>query len=168
MKRGMDMADLINKGKVKAASLKKMNNRMNYFKVAPSALEKVMELEKYTNSTAIDKKLIELIKIRVSQINGCSYCLNMHTKTARKLKVPEEQIEQLDKWKEADIFTPSERVAIELAESVTLIADNGVNDDLYERVRKHYDEKEYVDLIMIINQINIWNRISISMGNPGT
>nr|WP_144922745.1 carboxymuconolactone decarboxylase family protein [Paenibacillus bovis] len=145
-----------------------MNNRMNYFKVAPSALEKVMELEKYTNSTAIDKKIIELIKIRVSQINGCSYCLNMHTKTARKLKVPEEQIEQLDKWKEADIFTPSERVAIELAESVTLIADNGVNDDLYERVRKHYDEKEYVDLIMIINQINIWNRISISMGNPGT
>ncbi|MFC5464070.1 carboxymuconolactone decarboxylase family protein [Lederbergia graminis] len=145
-----------------------MNNRMNYFKVAPSALEKVMELEKYTNSTAIDKKLMELIKIRVSQINGCSYCLNMHTKTARKLKVPEEQIEQLDKWKEADIFTPSERVAIELSESVTLIADNGVNDDLYERVRKHYDEKEYVDLIMIINQINIWNRISISMGNQGT
>ncbi|MFD1707758.1 carboxymuconolactone decarboxylase family protein [Siminovitchia sediminis] len=142
-----------------------MENRMNYFKAAPNALEKMMELEKYTKKTFIDKKLRELIKIRVSQINGCSYCLNMHTKTAKKLKVTDKQINQLKDWNEANIFSPKEKLALELAENVTLIAEKGVSDELYQRVREHYNEKEYVDLIMIINQINMWNRLSISMGN---
>ncbi|MHA6253329.1 carboxymuconolactone decarboxylase family protein [Oceanobacillus sp. CAU 1775] len=142
-----------------------MENRINYFKVAPKALEKVMELEKYTRKTSIDKNLRELIKIRVSQINGCLYCLDMHTKAARKLKVTDEQIDQLETWDEANIYSLKEKLAFELAENVTLIAEKGVNDELYQRVREHYDEKEFVDLIMIINQINMWNRIGISMGN---
>lgn len=161
----MKMSKLISKGIVKAASFLNMKNRINYFKAAPEALEKIMELEKYAKKTAIDKKLRELIKIRVSQINGCSYCLNMHTKEAKKLNVSDEQIDHLTAWKESDRYSEKEKIALELAENITLISEKGVNDDLYERVREHYDEKEYVDLVIIINQINMWNRLSISMGN---
>lgn len=159
------MSKLISKGIVKGAGLMNMNNRINYFKTAPKALENMMEMEKYTRNTSIDKKLRELIKIRVSQINGCSYCLNMHTKAAKKLKVTDEQIAQLKSWNESTLYNPKEKVALELAEHVTLIAEKGVSDEFYQRVREHYNEKEYVELIMIINQINMWNRLSISMGN---
>lgn len=159
------MSKLISKGIVKGAGFMNMKNRINYFKAAPNALEKIMEMEQYVRKTLIDKKLKELIKIRVSQINGCPYCLNMHTKAARELKVKDEQIDQLKAWDEANIYSPKEKVAFELAENVTLIAEKGVSDELYQRVREHYDEKEYVDLIMIINQVNMWNRLSISMGN---
>ena len=159
------MANLVNKGIVKAAGFMNMKNRINYFKVAPEALENIMELEKYVKKTSIDRKLRELVKIRVSQINGCSYCLNMHTKEAKKLKVTNEQIDHLSTWKETNIYSEEEKTALELAESLTLISERRVNDELYHRVREHYDEKDYVDLVMIINQINMWNRLSISMGN---
>ncbi len=159
------MSGLVNKGLVKGAGLMNMDNRINYFKVAPKALENMLEMEKYTKKTGIDKLLIELIKLRVSQINGCSYCINMHTKAARKRKATDEQIAQLQTWGETDIFSPQEKVALELAEHVTLISEKRVDDELYQRVREHYDEKEYVDLIVIINQINMWNRLAISMGN---
>ncbi|ASN07250.1 carboxymuconolactone decarboxylase family protein [Virgibacillus necropolis] len=142
-----------------------MKNRINYFKAAPEALEKIMELEKYVKKTAIDRKLRELIKIRVSQINGCSYCTNMHTKEAKKLKVTDEQINLLNAWEATNIYSEKEKAALQLAENMTLISEKGVNDELYNRVREHYDEKGYIDLVMIINQINTWNRLSISMGN---
>lgn len=159
------LSKLISKGIVKGAGFMNMKNRINYFKVAPDALERIMELEKYTRKISIDQKLKELIKLRVSQINGCAYCINMHTKAARKLKATDEQIDQLKDWNEADIYSPKEKIAFELAENVTLIAEKGVGDELYQRVREHYNEKEYVDLIILINQINMWNRLSISMGN---
>ncbi|WP_204670740.1 carboxymuconolactone decarboxylase family protein [Gracilibacillus alcaliphilus] len=142
-----------------------MDNRINYFKVAPDALETIMESEKYVRKTSIDKKLKELIKIRVSQINGCSYCLNMHTKAAEKLKVSTEKMNRLDNWKETEIFTEEEKAAFELAEHMTLISENGVSNRLYEQVRQYYNEKEYVELVMVIIQINTWNRLSIAMGN---
>lgn len=159
------MAKFVNKGIVKAAGLLKMKNRMNYFKVAPEALEKIMELESYVKKTSLDRKLRELIKIRVSQLNGCSYCLNMHTKEAKKLKVTDEQINQLRNWKESGIYNEKEKVALELAEHMTFISEKGVSDELYEKVRTHYNEREYVDLVITINQINMWNRLSIAMGN---
>ncbi|RKL65793.1 hypothetical protein CR203_19235 [Salipaludibacillus neizhouensis] len=142
-----------------------MKNRINYFKVAPEALERIMDLEKYVKKTSIDRQLRELLKIRVSQINGCSYCLNMHTKEAKKLRVTDEQINHLDTWTETNIYSEKEKVALQLAKNMTLISEKGINDELYNLVRKYYDEKEYVDLVIIINQINMWNRISISMGN---
>jgi len=159
------MSKLVNKGIVKAAGLMNMKNRINYFKVAPEALEKVMGLERYVRKSDIDKKFAELIKLRVSQMNGCSYCINMHTKGARKLKVTNDQLDQLKTWNGSDIYSPKEKVALQLAENMTLISEKGVSDELYDRVREHYDEKEYVDLVMIINQVNLWNRLSISMGN---
>ncbi|PXW90514.1 AhpD family alkylhydroperoxidase [Pseudogracilibacillus auburnensis] len=162
------MSKLVNKGIVKAAGFMNMKNRINYFKVAPNALEKVMGLERYVGKLVIDKKLAELIKLRVSQINGCSYCINMHTKGAKKLKVTNDQLDQLKTWNVSDIYSPKEKVALHLAENMTLISEKGVSDELYDQVREHYDEKEYVDLVMIINQINMWNRLSISMGNQAS
>ncbi|WP_368901876.1 carboxymuconolactone decarboxylase family protein [Oceanobacillus oncorhynchi] len=159
------MAKLVNKGIVKAAGMMKMDNRINYFKVAPAALETIMESEKYVRKTSIDKKLKELIKVRVSQINGCSYCLNMHTKAAKKLNVSDKQIDALKHWKTEEIFTEMDRAAFELAENMTLVSENGVSDVLYEQVRDYFDEKEYVELVMVIIQINTWNRLSIAMGN---
>src|SRR5699024_4291819 len=100
------MSKLVNKGIVKVAGFMNMKNRINYFKVAPDALEKVMELEKYVKKSPINKELAELIKLRVSQINGCSYCINMHTKAAEKLKVPKEQIDQLKTWNETKVYSP--------------------------------------------------------------
>lgn len=159
------MTKFVNKGIVKAAGMMKMDNRINYFKVAPDAMETIMESEKYVRKTSIDRKLKELIKIRVSQINGCSYCLEMHTKAAKKLKVSDEKMDELKKWKETGRFTEEEQVALELAENRTLVSENGISDALYEQVRKHFSEKEYVELVMVIIQINTWNRLSISMGN---
>ncbi|WP_212928893.1 carboxymuconolactone decarboxylase family protein [Oceanobacillus oncorhynchi] len=142
-----------------------MDNRINYFKVAPNAMTPIMEFEKYVRKTSIDRKLKELIKIRVSQINGCSYCLNMHTKAAKKLNVSDKQIDALKHWKTEELFTEMDRAAFELAENMTLVSENGVSDALYEKVREYFDEKEYVELVMVIIQINTWNRLFIAMGN---
>ncbi|WP_100403964.1 carboxymuconolactone decarboxylase family protein [Bacillus sp. FJAT-42315] len=128
----------------------------------------MMQMEKYTKKSSINRKLRELIKIRVSQINGCAYCLNMHTSDARKMGETEKRIYCLSAWNECDFYSSEEKVALELSEHITLIPTKRVPDDLYQRVREHYNEKQYVDLVLIINQINSWNRISIAMGNTVT
>ena len=128
----------------------------------------MMEMEKYTKQTAIERKLRELIKIRVSQMNGCAYCLNMHTADARKMGETEQRIYCVSAWQEYEFYTEAEKVALELAEHVTLIPVKRVPEGLYQRVSEHYNEKQYVDLVLIINQINSWNRVSISMGNIAT
>ncbi|MEH7109603.1 carboxymuconolactone decarboxylase family protein [Bacillus sp. JJ1764] len=145
-----------------------MEPRMDYYKLAPEGINIMMEMEKYTKTTGIDRKLRELIKIRASQINGCAFCLNMHTADARKMGETEQRIYCVSAWGECTFYTEAEKVALELTEHVTLIPTKRVPDELYQRVRKHFDEKQYVDLILIINQINNWNRISISMGNVAT
>lgn len=127
-----------------------------------------MEMEKYTKTTDIDRKLRELIKIRASQINGCAFCLNMHTADARKMGETEQRIYCVSAWEECTFYTDAEKAALELTEHVTLIPNKRVPDELYNHVRKHYSEKDYVDLVLLINQINSWNRISISMGNIAT
>ncbi len=146
----------------------KLEQRIDYYNVAPEALKIMMEMEKYSKTTGIDRKLRELIKIRASQINGCAYCLNMHTADARKMGETEQRIYCISAWQECEFYTEVEKVALELTEHVTLIPTKRVPEELYQRVREHYDEKQYVDLILIINQINSWNRISISMGNTAT
>ncbi|MGJ7913109.1 carboxymuconolactone decarboxylase family protein [Neobacillus sp. LXY-1] len=145
-----------------------MEPRMDYYKQSPEGINIMMEMEKYTKTTGIDRKLRELIKIRASQINGCAYCLNMHTADARKMGETEQRIYCVSAWEECTFYTDAEKVALELTEHVTLIPTKRVPEELYQRVRKHFDEKQYVDLILIINQINNWNRISISMGNVAT
>jgi AhpD family alkylhydroperoxidase len=145
-----------------------MSQRVPYYEIAPDGMEIMMDMEKYTKTTAIERKLRELIKIRASQINGCAYCLNMHTADARKMGETEQRIYCISAWEECEFYTEAEKVALELTEHVTLIPTKRVPDALYQRVREHYDEKQYVDLVLIINQINSWNRISIAMGNTAT
>ena len=142
-----------------------MSNRINYEKVRPDNIKVMFEMEKLMANNTIDKELQELIKIRVSQINGCAFCLNMHTDDARKIGVDEKRIDLLNAWDDTDIYSDKEKAALELAESITLISERKVPDTLYDKVRAYYSEEEYTDLIFIIGQINTWNRISISMGN---
>lgn len=145
-----------------------MAQRLPYSEIAPAGMDIMMEMEKYTKTTSIERKLRELIKIRASQINGCAFCLNMHTTDARKMGETEQRLYCVSAWEECEFYTKAEKVALELTEHVTLIPTKRVPDELYQRVREHYDEKQYVDLILIINQINSWNRISIAMGNTAT
>ncbi|WP_226529021.1 carboxymuconolactone decarboxylase family protein [Metabacillus niabensis] len=142
-----------------------MEQRIDYYNVAPEAINIMMEMEKYTKTTGIDRKLRELIKILASQINGCAFCLNMHTVDARKMGETEQRLYCISTWRECTFYSDAEKAALELTEHVTLIPNKRVPDHLYHRIRKHFSEKEYVDLVLIINQINSWNRISIAMGN---
>lgn len=142
-----------------------MSLRMNYEEIASDNIELMYEMEKLLKKNTIDNKLQELIKIRVSQINGCAFCLNMHTTDARKRGIDEKKIYLLNAWEDTNIYSDTEKLALELAEHVTLISNHKVPDALYNRVREKYNEKEYADLIFTIAQINTWNRISISMGN---
>ena len=145
-----------------------MEQRINYLEVAPEALKIMMEMENYNRSTGIDRKLRELIKIRASLINGCAFCINMHTTDARKMGETEQRLYCVSAWRDCDFYTDAEKAALELTEHVTLVPTKGVSDDIYDRVRKHFSEKDYVDLVILINQINSWNRLSISMGNFAT
>ncbi|MFJ7731660.1 carboxymuconolactone decarboxylase family protein [Lysinibacillus sp. NPDC097231] len=142
-----------------------MSQRVAYYDVAPDGMKIMMDMERYTKKSTINRATRELIKIRVSQINGCAFCIDLHTSDARKMGETEQRIYCLNAWSECTFYTPEEIVALELSEHITLIPTKRVPDDLYKRVRKYYDEKQYVDLVLIINQINSWNRISIAMGN---
>ena len=146
-----------------------VKQRVDYVKTAPEAFQIMLKFEEYAKTTGFDRKLVELIKIRASQLNGCAYCLDMHTKDTRAIGETEQRIYLLNAWREAPFYSEAERAALELTEAVTLISAGGVSDELYERVRAHFDEKQYVDLIILINTINCWNRLSISMANvPGS
>lgn len=142
-----------------------MKKRVDYAKTAPTATKMLIEMEKYIAKTNIDFALRELIKIRASQINGCAFCLNMHTKEARAGGMTDQRIDCVAAFQDGEMYTEREKVALELTEQMTLIAECGVSDELYNRVREHFSEKDFVDLVFIINQINSWNRLSIATGN---
>jgi AhpD family alkylhydroperoxidase len=139
-----------------------MEQRINYMRTNREVVKLMRQLEEYKKTTGIDNKLIELIKIRASQINGCAYCLDMHTKDARANGETEQRIYCLNAWRESPFYLETERAALELTEAVTTISANGVPDDLYERVRLHFDEKQFIDLVTIVITINGWNRLAIS------
>ena len=141
-----------------------MEPRINYYDTASEAINMMVEMEKYTKKTNIDRKLRELVKIRASQINKCAHCLNMHAADARKMGETEQRIYCLNAFRECAFYTEAEKAALALAEHVTLIPEKRVPNDLYDYVREFFNEKDFVDLI-IINQINSWNRLAISMGN---
>lgn len=139
-----------------------MEPRMNYAKVDPDSYKAMSQLETYVRHSGLDSKLLELVKIRASQINGCAFCLDMHTKDTRAAGETEQRIYALNAWREAPFYTEEERAALELTEALTLVSTARVPDDLYDRVRTQFDEKQYVQLVMAINTINSWNRLSIA------
>lgn len=146
-----------------------MKPRLNYSKVEPKALRAMLELESYVNASGLELSLRELVKIRASQINGCAYCLDMHTKDARAEGETEQRIYALSAWRETPFFTERERAALEWTEAVTLIADVDISDELYENMLEHFTESEIIVLEMAIIAINGWNRLAVSFGTvPGT
>ena len=146
-----------------------MTQRLNYAKIAPDALKAMVELEKYVADSGLQRSLYELVKTRASQINGCAYCLDMHTKDARKAGETEQRLYALNAWRETPFYTERERAALEWTEALTLISENDVSDLLYESVHTHFNEKEMVALTMAIVAINGWNRLAISFRTvPGT
>ena len=138
-----------------------MNTRINVLKTAPQAYNALMELEKYIDSTALRPIHKDLIKIRASQINGCAFCINMHTADARKHGETEQRIYLLNAWRETDLYTEEEKAILALTEEVTLIT-NHVSDDTYQNAARLFDEKYLADIIMMISSINAWNRIGIT------
>jgi AhpD family alkylhydroperoxidase len=110
----------------------------------------------------LERSLVELVKIRASQLNGCAYCIDMHTKDARALGESEQRIYALSAWRETPFFTPRERAALDYAEAVTLVAETHVPDDVYERVREHFSEEEVVSLTFSTIVINSWNRLALA------
>jgi len=146
-----------------------MKVRLNYAKIAPDALNAMLELEKYITDSGLERSLYELVKTRASQINGCAYCLDMHTKDARMAGETEQRLYALNAWHETPFYTERERAALEWTEALTLISENEVPDSLYEATRKYFNEKELVVLTMAIVAINGWNRLAISFRTvPGT
>jgi AhpD family alkylhydroperoxidase len=149
--------------------IKMMKERLNYANVSPDALKAMLEVEKFAATSGLEHSLYELVKTRASQINGCAYCLDMHTKDARKAGETEQRLYALSAWRETPFYTDRERAALEWTEALTLISKNDVPDSLYDSVRKHFNEKEMVALTMAVIAINGWNRLAISFRTvPGT
>ncbi|WP_044642749.1 carboxymuconolactone decarboxylase family protein [Risungbinella massiliensis] len=140
-----------------------MKTRFNMGKVNPEGYQAMIALETYIQRTGIDKKLKELIKIRASQMNGCLFCIDMHTKEARKMGETEQRIYGLNAWREAPFYSPEERAVLALTEAITMVAETHVPDDVFEEVNQYFDEKEIAEIIMQIVTINAWNRIGVSI-----
>jgi AhpD family alkylhydroperoxidase len=145
-----------------------MEQCLDYAKLAPETALAMYGLGNYLAGCGLEHGLLELVKIRASQINGCAYCIDMHTKDARAGGETEQRIYALNAWRETPFFTERERAALAWAESVTHIG-NGVPDELYAEARQHFSEKELADLTWAVAAINAWNRIAISFRSvPGS
>jgi AhpD family alkylhydroperoxidase len=139
-----------------------MQQRIDAMKAAPGAYKAMAGLQSYVDQSGLERSLLELVKIRTSQINGCAFCLVMHTNEARKLGETDDRMHLLNAWREVPAFSERERAALAWVEAVTLVADSHVPDEVYDEVRKQFSEKELVDLTLAIVTINGWNRISIA------
>ena len=139
-----------------------METRLNYTKVAPGGIHAMYTLHKYVEGSGIERSLLELVKTRASLINGCAYCIDMHTKDARTLGESEQRLYLLDAWREAPFYTERERAALAWTEAVTLISESHASDEDYASACAQFSEQELVNLTMAIISINGWNRLAIS------
>jgi len=139
-----------------------MTPRLNPYKASPEAIAALSALETYVVGSGLEPSLIELVKIRASQINGCAFCIHMHTRDARAHGETEERIYLLDAWHESPLYTARERAALAWVDSVTRVADTHVPDDVFQVVSSQFSEEEIVKLTVLIGTINAWNRIAIS------
>ena len=146
-----------------------MQARLNYTTVSPDAFKAMLGLEAAVARGSIERPLIELVKMRASQINGCAYCLDMHSKDARAAGESEQRLYTLDAWRETPFFSARERAALAWTETLTHVADTHVPDAEYEAARGEFSEQELVDLTLAIVAINGWNRIAVGFRSvPGT
>ena len=138
-----------------------MKPRLNPYQAAPDAMKAMTALENYVRGCGLDPTLIELVKTRASQINGCAFCIHMHTTDARARGETVERLFLLDAWRESPLYDERERAALAWTEALTLIADTHAPDAVYEKVRQQFSEEEMVKLSLLIATINAWNRIAI-------
>ena len=138
-----------------------MQPRIDFSKAAPGAVKAMLDLEKYVRRSGIETPLLELVRLRASQINGCAYCLDMHTKDARAEGEIEQRLYALSAWRETPFFSDRERAALEWTEAVTEIGKDHVPDSVFEHVRKYFSESELVNLTLAVVAINGWNRLAI-------
>jgi AhpD family alkylhydroperoxidase len=144
-----------------------MSQRLNFAKEAPDAYKAMVELGRLPHTNGgLDSKLLELVKIRASQINGCAFCLHLHIEEGRKLGETDERMYLLDAWREAPLYTPRERAALAYTEEMTRLIEGHMPDAVFDEARKHFDEKELSYLSVAITVINSWNRLMVSFRVP--
>ena len=146
-----------------------MPARLDYRKAAPEVYEAMAHLQSVVNRCGLEPLLLELVKLRASQINGCAYCIDMHTKDARALGETEQRLYALSAWHETPFYTDRERAALAWTETLTLIAETGAPDDVYEQLSRYFSENERMHLTLAVVAINAWNRFAIGFhAEPGT
>jgi AhpD family alkylhydroperoxidase len=138
-----------------------MNPRLNPYKAAPDAMKAIAALEAYIPGSGLEPSLIELVKTRASQINGCAFCIHMHTRDARARGESEERLYLLNAWRESPLYSARERAALAWTESVTLVSETHVPDTVYAEAREQFTAEELVKLTLVVGAINVWNRIAI-------
>ena len=143
-----------------------MQPRINFKQAAPDAYAAMSGLQGYVNKCGLEHSLLELVKMRSSQINGCAFCIAMHSADAVKAGESHERLHLLAAWRETDLYSPRERAALAWTEALTVIAGKDVSDELYDEARKQFSEKELVDLTHAVIAINGWNRICIALRVP--
>jgi AhpD family alkylhydroperoxidase len=139
-----------------------MQARLDFYKASPEGTKAMVALEERASKSSIEKPLAELVRLRASQINGCAYCVDMHTADARKGGETDRRLATVSVWRETPFFTERERAALEWTESVTLLAQTHVPDEVWESVRPHFTDQEIADLTLLIIAINGWNRIAVT------
>ncbi|HSC46379.1 MAG TPA: carboxymuconolactone decarboxylase family protein [Candidatus Acidoferrum sp.] len=145
-----------------------MEPRIDYRKFVQQPVKSLYEIENYVAASGLDAKLLHLIKMRASQINGCAFCLDMHSIDARAAGESEQRLYTLNAWHETPFFSDRERAALAWTEAVTRISETHAPDGVFEELKKHFSEKEIVDLTLAISMINLWNRVAISLRSvPG-
>jgi AhpD family alkylhydroperoxidase len=137
------------------------SERLNAYEIAPEAMKALRQVEAYIHNSGLDKRLIELVKMRASQINGCAYCLDMHSRDLRRQGETEQRIYLLNAWRESPLYTPRERAALGWTEALTRVADTHAPDADWAEVRRQFSDKELADLTTLIGMINLWNRLAI-------
>jgi AhpD family alkylhydroperoxidase len=139
-----------------------MEPRLNFYKASPNAIKAMRGLEEQIARSSLEKPLIELVKLRASQINGCAFCVDMHSTDARKHGETERRLAAVIVWSEAPFFSDRERAALEWTEALTRVEQTHVPDDVWERIKPHFTPEEIVDLTLLVSTINSWNRFAIA------
>ena len=143
-----------------------MTQRIEYAKASPGAVHAMLGLERFVRESGLEGPLLELVRLRASQMNGCAYCIDMHTKDARAAGETEQRLYGVSAWREAPYYTERERAALEWTEAITDIGRSRAEDEMYDRVRPHFSEQELVNLTMAIIAINGWNRLAVGFRVP--
>jgi AhpD family alkylhydroperoxidase len=139
-----------------------MKSRINYLRVSPRALQAMMGLQTFVNESGLEHSLLELVKMRASQLNGCAFCLDMHSKDARAAGETEQRLYMLNAWREAPLYSARERAALEWTEALTLLREAHVPDEVFAAVREHFSEEELVNLSLAVVAITGWNQLNVA------